>query len=100
MTAFRTEIDLLGEKKIPSDALWGIHTARAVENFRLSGKPVHPELIKAYGEVKLASAQTNIRLGFWKEDPEKAAAIEQACSEMSQGLLNTHIRVDALQGGA
>ncbi len=100
MTAFRTETDHLGEKKIPSGALWGIHTARAVENFRLSGKPVHPELIKAYGEVKLASAQTNIRLGFWKEDPGKAAAIEQACSEMSQGLLNTHIRVDALQGGA
>lgn len=96
----RIETDLLGNKQIPSDVLWGIHTARAVENFPLSGKPVHPELIKAYGEVKLACIQTNIQLGFWKENPEKAGAIEKACFEMSQGLLNEHIIVDALQGGA
>lgn len=96
----RIETDLLGKKQIPSDVLWGIHTARAAENFPLSGKSVHPELIKAYGEVKLACAQTNIQLGFWKENPEKAGAIEKACFEMSQGLLNEHIIVDALQGGA
>jgi aspartate ammonia-lyase len=97
---FRTETDLLGKKQIPEDVLWGIHTARAVENFPLSGKPVHVELIKAYGEVKLACTQTNIQLGFWKETPEKADAIEKACFELSQGLLNEHILVDALQGGA
>lgn len=97
---YRNENDFLGQKQIPSNVLWGIHTARAVENFPLSGKPVHPELIKAYGEVKLACTQTNIQLGFWKENPEKAGAIEKACFEMSQGLLNEHIIVDALQGGA
>jgi aspartate ammonia-lyase len=97
---FRTETDLLGKKEIPSDALWGIHTARALENFPLSGKPVHGELIKAYGDVKLACAITNFRLDFWKDDHLKAEAIEQACIEMSQGLLNRHIIVDALQGGA
>lgn len=97
---FRTESDLLGNKQIPEDVLWGIHTARAVENFPLSDRPVHPEMIKAYGEVKLACVQTNIRLGFWKATPEKADAIEKACFEMSQGLLNEHILVDALQGGA
>ncbi|MFW5756460.1 MAG: aspartate ammonia-lyase, partial [Tangfeifania sp.] len=86
--------------QIPADALWGIHTARAVGNFPLSGKTIHPELIKAYGEVKLACAQTNIQLGFWKENPEKADAIEKACFEMGQGLLSEHILVDALQGGA
>jgi aspartate ammonia-lyase len=95
----RTETDLLGSKQIPAEALWGIHTARAVENFPISGTPVHPELIKAFGEVKLACAQTNNQLGFWKET-EKAEAIEKACFEMSQGLLNEHILVDALQGGA
>src|SRR6056297_17132 len=100
MKTTRSETDLLGQKQIPADALWGIHTARAVENFPLSGRPIHPELIKAYGEVKLACAQTNIQLGFWKENPKKAAAIEKACFEMSQGLLNEHIIVDALQGGA
>ena len=96
----RTETDFLGEKQIPEGALWGIHTARAVENFPLSGRMIHPELIKAFGEVKLACAQTNIQLGFWKENPEKQSAIEKACFEMSQGLLDEHILVDALQGGA
>jgi aspartate ammonia-lyase len=96
----RTETDILGQKQIPSDVLWGIHTARAVENFPLSGKPLHGEFIKAYGDVKLACALTNFSLGCWKEDHLKAKAIEQACIEMSQGLLNQHIIVDALQGGA
>ncbi len=99
MVQTRAETDLLGEKQIPTDALWGIHTARAVENFPISGNPVHPELIKAYGEVKLACAQTNNQLGLWKNS-EKAEAIEKACFELSQGLLNEHILVDALQGGA
>jgi aspartate ammonia-lyase len=97
---FRIESDLLGEKQIPADAFWGIHTARAFENFPLSGKSIHPELIKAYGEVKLACAQTNIQLGYWKENQKKAEAIEKACYEMSQGLLSNNILVDALQGGA
>lgn len=100
MEKTRIETDLLGQKQIPADALWGIHTARAVENFPLSGKTIHPELIKAYGEVKLACAQTNIHLEVWKDRPTKAGAIEKACFEMSQGLLNEHILVDVLQGGA
>lgn len=95
----RIETDQLGEKQIPSTALWGIHTARAVENFPILEKPVHPELIKAYGEVKLACAQLNNKLGFWN-DKQKAEAIEKACFEVSQGLLNEHILIDALQGGA
>lgn len=95
----RTEIDLLGEKQIPAEALWGIHTARAVENFPITGDKVHPELIKAFGEVKLACAQINSQLGFWK-DSKKAEAIEKACLEMANGFLNEHILVDTLQGGA
>ncbi len=100
MKSTRIETDLIGQKPIPVNALWGIHTARAMENFPLSGKPIHPELIKAYGEVKLACAQTNIQLGVWSDNNPKAAAIEKACFEMSQGLLSEHIMVDALQGGA
>ncbi len=96
----RTENDLLGSLQIPEDALWGIHTARAVENFNISGKKIHPELVKAYGEVKLACAQTNIHLGSWRENKLKAEAIEKACIEMCRGLLNEHIITDALQGGA
>jgi len=97
---FRTETDFLGEEQIPAEAFWGIHTSRAVENFPISGRRIHPELIKAFGEVKLACAQTNIQLGFWKENTKKSQAIEKACFEMSQGFLNEHILVDALQGGA
>ncbi|WP_347838587.1 aspartate ammonia-lyase [uncultured Draconibacterium sp.] len=99
MVQLRTENDLLGQKQLPADALWGIHTARAIENFPIMKQTVHQELVKAYGEVKLACAQTNNALGFWK-NKEKGAAIEQAAFEMSQGLLNEHIVVDSLQGGA
>ncbi len=99
MIQSRVETDLLGSKQIPTHALWGIHTARAVENFPLSGRMVHRELINAFGEVKLACAQINMQLGFWN-DNKKAEAIKTACSEMSAGLLNEHILVDALQGGA
>ena len=78
--------------------MWGIHTARAVENFPLARRAVHPELIHAYGAVKLACARTNRELGWW--DGPTFAAIEGACSEMAEGLLDGHVIVDALQGGA
>ena len=97
---FRVEADLLGQYRLPVDALYGIHTARALENFPLSGRPVHEELIRAYGTVKLACARTNRALGAWADDPAKAEAIEQACTEMAEGKLSRHIVVDALQGGA
>lgn len=99
MQQFRTETDLLGSRQIPADSLWGIHTQRAMENFQLSGKSVHPELIKAFGAVKLACFQTNLKLGYFPYEL-KAKALEQACSEMAEGLLNEHVVVDSLQGGA
>lgn len=96
--AYRQETDLLGTRDIPADALWGIHTDRAVENFPLAGRPVRRELVHAYGEVKLACAWTNRELGHW--DAEKFAAIEAACQEMIDGRLDEHVLVDAMQGGA
>ena len=80
------------------EARYGIHTARALENFPLARRPVHPALIHAYGAVKLACARTNRELGAW--DEAKVAAVEGACREMMEGLLDAHIVVDALQGGA
>jgi aspartate ammonia-lyase len=97
-SAYRTEKDLLGEREIPAGELYGIHTLRAMENFSLSGRRVNPALIRAYGAVKLACARTNHELGWWDDD--KAAAIETACGEMQEGMLDAHIPVDALQGGA
>ena len=99
-TSTRKEHDFLGERELPSAALHGIHTLRAVENFPLTGRPVPASLIRAYGTVKWASTSTNADLGAWKESPEKAAAIIKACREMSEGLMDQHVIVDQLQGGA
>ena len=97
-TAYRVEHDLLGERQVPAEALHGIHTERALENFPLARRPVHPALTQAYGAVKLACARTNHELGCW--DDAKAQAIGAACAEMMEGTLDQHIVVDALQGGA
>ena len=99
MQKYRIESDLLGTREIPADSMWGIHTQRAIENFKLTGRAVHPELVKAYGAVKLACFQTNRQLNYFPEE-QKAEAIEQACIEMSEGLLTKYIVVDSLQGGA
>jgi aspartate ammonia-lyase len=98
MTSYRKEKDLLGEREVPADALYGIHTLRALENFALSGRRVNPELIHGFGAVKLACAITNGELGCW--NPDKRQAIERACNELMEGLLDEHVVVDALQGGA
>jgi aspartate ammonia-lyase len=98
MNAYRTEHDLLGTREVPEDALHGIYTERAIENFPLSLRPINPALIHAYGAVKLACARTNHELGSWED--AKYRAIEIACIEMMEGRLDGAIRVDALQGGA
>ena len=96
----RLERDLLGEREVGAGVLYGIHTVRAMENFPLTGDPVHPGLVAAYGKVKLACAVTNRALGAWADDPAKADAIESACREMAAGELTAHVVVDRLQGGA
>ena len=96
----RFEKDALGERPIPRYALHGIHTVRALENFPLAGRAVHPALVSAYGVVKLACATVNRDLGVWTSDPAKADAILGACGEMSEGRLTKAVVVDALQGGA
>jgi len=98
-TNYRIESDLIGKKQVPSEALYGIHTLRAVENFPIAQSRVHEELIRAYGMVKLAAAETNRSLGVWT-DETKADAIIRACREMADGSLSACIVVDALQGGA
>jgi aspartate ammonia-lyase len=98
MTATRTESDLLGSLPVPATALYGIYTQRALANFDIARRPVATRLIHAFGQVKQACALTNHELGRW----EKPAfdAIVQACAEMTEGLLDEHILVDAWQGGA
>ena len=94
----RRESDLLGPRDVPREALYGIHTLRAIENFPLTSRPIRPELIHAYGAVKLAAAITNRELGLL--DDTLFPAVETACREMMEGRLDEHILVDPLQGGA
>ena len=96
----RIEHDLLGEVAVPAQSLHGAHTERALENFPLAGEPVHGELARAFGAVKLACALTNRALGAWEGDDAKADAIERACRELADGRLAPEIVVDRLQGGA
>ena len=100
MAQNRHESDSIGSLTIPGDPLWGIHTHRAVANFPLSGRSIHPRLVSALGLVKLACARTNRSLGAWKDDPQKGDAILAACQEMAEGGLLDSVVVDSLQGGA
>lgn len=96
----RIEHDLIGDLEIPAASLWGIHTARALENFPISGVPIghYRNLIKAIGLVKQAAARVNMRIGGLEAD--KAKFIELACQEVVAGKLDNHFVVDAIQGGA
>lgn len=94
----RTETDLLGKRDVPADAYWGIHTARAVENFPLSGRPAHHGLIRAMAMVKKACCMANADIGAL--DRTKAGAILAACDEIIGGGLADQFPIDALQGGA
>ena len=94
----RTEHDSLGTKTLPQDALYGIHTQRAIENFPISGRPVRLELIRAIVVVKKACALTHRELGALPEDV--ADAIAWACDEITAGHHDHAFSTDALQGGA
>ena len=95
---FRIERDSLGEKPVPADAYYGIHTVRAVENFPVSGRTTHPRLIHAIVLVKKAAALTNRKLGHIPENV--AGAVLAACDEILEGRLTDQFVVDAFQGGA
>ena len=96
----RTEHDLLGDKDVPADAYWGVHTARACENFPITGTPiaVYPHLVAALAAVKAAAARANAELGLLP--PQIAEAIDTACTEIRSGALRDQFVVDVIQGGA
>lgn len=96
----RMESDSLGTREIPSDAYWGIHTARALENFPITRRPisVYPDLIRALARVKQAAARANSELGVL--DPQKAELIEGVCEEIVAGSLHSEFVVGVIQGGA
>ncbi len=96
----RTEKDLLGEKQIPADAYYGVQTARALENFKLSGVLInhYPGFVEAWAIVKLAAARANTDVGAMK--PDRLAAIEKATAAIREGKYHDQFLVDWYQGGA
>ena len=96
----RSEHDLLGDRNVPADAYWGVHTLRAIENFPITGQPLstNKHLVRGLAAVKQAAARTNHELGLL--DAEKAGAIEQACQDILDGMLHEQFMVDVIQGGA
>ena len=97
---FRIESDLLGELKVPADALYGVQTQRGINNYHISRKTMsmYPDFIKAIAYVKLAAVQTNHTLGVIND--EIAGAISQACRELIDGQWHDNFPIDMMQGGA
>ena len=96
----RLEHDLLGERKVPAKAYYGVHTLRALENFPITGTPIsiYPDLISALACVKQAAAEANLKLKLL--DARRARAIVRACEEIRAGRLHAEFAVDVIQGGA
>lgn len=96
----RSEHDLLGDRDVPENVLWGIQTLRGLENFSISGVRLSqfPEMIEALALVKRVCATVNCRLG--RLAPEVHDVIVEACDEIRKGQWHGHFVVDMIQGGA
>ena len=98
MTTYRTEKDSLGEMKVPQEALYGAQTARAIDNFPISGQPLPASLIRALGLIKKHAATTNHSLGLLPQDV--AEAIRDAAHEIADGGHLEQFPVDIFQTGS
>ena len=96
----RIEHDLLGDRAVPAEAYYGVHTVRALENFAITGAAIsiYPDLVAALACVKQAAAIANSELGLL--DEHRAVAIRLACEEIREGRLHDEFVVDVIQGGA
>lgn len=96
----RTEKDLVGDYEVPASAYYGVHTARSVDNFPITGIQIgsYPELVNALAAVKAAAARANLESDVLNK--EQADAIVQACEDIRGGQLHDQFIADAIQGGA
>ncbi len=96
----RKEHDLLGNRDVPAEMLYGVQTLRALENFNISGVSLNffSDLISALAMVKMAAARANHDLGLLSKPV--CEAICQACQEIMTGKFHYHFVVDMIQGGA
>lgn len=97
---FRVESDLLGELKVPAEALYGVQTQRGINNYHISRKTMraYPDFIIAIAYVKLAAIETNHTLGVIND--EISSSISQACREIIEGKWHENFPIDMVQGGA
>ncbi len=97
---YRSEHDLLGERQLPTEKYYGIHTLRAMENFPISSISInaYPALIQGLAYVKEACVRANMTLGLI--DFKRGSAIIQACQEIRAGQFQDQFVVDVIQGGA
>lgn len=98
MDKYRIESDSVGEKQVPADALYGVQTLRAYENFKITGDKMHPAMVKALAQVKKACAISNFEAGVMDEKVKDA--IVKACDEVLTGNYNDSFITDPIQGGA
>ncbi|QJE95175.1 class II fumarate hydratase [Luteolibacter luteus] len=98
MNETRTERDSMGEMQVPTEALYGASTARAVENFPISGTPLPPRFLHSYGLIKKAAAETNAELGLL--DSGLAESIAAAAAEIAAGKHDAQFPVDIYQTGS
>src|SRR5580700_11480597 len=98
MNSFRVERDSMGEIKVPAEALWGAQTQRAVENFRISGRPLPRAFIGALGLVKQAAARANRALGLL--EARLAQAVAAAAAEVAAGQHDAQFPLDVFQTGS
>ena len=95
---FRIETDSMGQMKVPADAYYGAQTARAVENFPISGLRFSRPFIRALGLIKKHAAITNTALGF--VPPKIAEGIQKAAQEVIDGKWDHQFVVDIFQTGS
>jgi fumarate hydratase class II len=98
MSDFRIEKDSLGEVSVPSDALYGAQTQRAVENFPISGQRFGRRFIQALGLIKKAAAESNAEMG--NLDPGIADAVARAAGEVAEGTWDAEFVLDIYQTGS
>ena len=94
----RMEHDSLGDVAVPADALYGVQTVRAMENFHITGARIDKDFIVALAQVKKAAALANMSTG--RLHKEIGNALVQACDELIAGRHHEHFTTDPIQGGA
>jgi fumarate hydratase class II len=98
MTTFRIEHDSMGELQVPTDALYGAQTQRAIDNFPISGLHLPRPFIRALGLIKAAAAEVNLSMGHLKKN--QAAAIRKAALAVANGQHDTQFPIDIFQTGS